>query len=368
MYYEIWQKANNKNKDANTEGWKPFRFDWWDVPGRDNQWKLNTIASIGQTRFDQEFGNVFLTSATTKKLIPDDITEKFRRLLAEYKAKGLLSGKKCKIMSEQEDKLYEFTMWHEFDKTRTYVASGDISEGVGGDASVLYVWDISDLRNITMCAKFSSNVVSVVEFAFIVSKILALYGNPYFIAERNGISGGTLDSLRITYKYPRMTAEGKSGEPGVFSHVSVKGKACIWAREMLMTSGFGFTIYDKDLLDEWTTFVKKDTKGVFMVYNAVAGSHDDHIMAFIWLCYILQSDIIEKYYWVGSTFKSAYGNVYAQIVKPQKEYTIEEVKAATDDPIYRDFLDFKEELLNKFGHALKIEKANADKPDMYGFR
>ena len=287
MYYEIWQKANNKNKDANTEGWKPFRFDWWDVPGRDNQWKLNTIASIGQTRFDQEFGNVFLTSATTKKLIPDDITEKFRRLLAEYKAKGLLSGKKCKIMSEQEDKLYEFTMWHEFDKTRTYVASGDISEGVGGDASVLYVWDISDLRNITMCAKFSSNVVSVVEFAFIVSKILALYGNPYFIAERNGISGGTLDSLRITYKYPRMTAEGKSGEPGVFSHVSVKGKACIWAREMLMTSGFGFTIYDKDLLDEWTTFVKKDTKGVFMVYNAVAGSHDDHIMAFIWLCYIL---------------------------------------------------------------------------------
>ena len=259
-------------------------------------------------------------------------------------------------------------MWHEFDQSRTYVASGDIAEGVGGDSSVLYVWDISDLRNITMCAKFSSNVVSVVEFAFIVSKILALYGNPYFIAERNGLSGGTLDSLRITYKYPRMTAEGKSGEPGVFSHVSIKGKACIWAREMLMTQGFGFTIYDKDLIDEWTTFVKKDTKGVFMVYNAIAGSHDDHIMSFIWLCYILQSDIIEKYFWVGSTFKSAYGNTYAQIVKPQKEYTAEEVKTATNDPIYKDFLDFKEELLNKLGHAIELDKADSGKPDVYGFR
>lgn len=234
LYYEIWQKANNKNKDANTEGWKPFRFDWWDVPGRDEQWKINTIASIGQTRFDQEFGNVFLSSTTTKKLIPDDITDKFRQMLAEYKLKGL-TGKKCKIMSEQEDKLYEFTMWHEFDKTRTYVATGDIAEGVGGDSSVLYVWDITDLRNITMCAKFDSNSVSVVEFAFIISKMLSLYGNPYFIAERNGCSSGTLDSLRITYKYPRIVTEGKNGEPGVFSHVTVKGKTCLWAREMLMT-------------------------------------------------------------------------------------------------------------------------------------
>ena len=367
LYYDLWQQANSKEAEKNKDGWKPFRIYWWETGGiRDEQWKQQQIATIGADRWKQEFECDFLTSAT-KKLIPDDITDKFRQMLAEYKLKGL-TGKKCKIMSEQEDKLYEFTMWHEFDKTRTYVATGDIAEGVGGDSSVLYVWDITDLRNITMCAKFDSNSVSVVEFAFIISKILSLYGNPYFIAERNGCSSGTLDSLRITYKYPRMVTEGKNGEPGVFSHVTVKGKTCLWAREMLMTQGFGFTIYDKDLLDEWTTFVKKDNKGVHVVYQALPPAHDDCIMAFIWLCYILQSDIIEKYFWVGSTFTSQYGNVYAQIVKPQKEYTIEEVKAATDDPIYRDFLDFKEELLNKFGHAIELEKADADKPDMYGFR
>jgi len=53
-------------------------------------------------------------------------------------------------------------MWHEFDPKRTYLASGDIAEGVGGDSSVLYVWDVTDLADIKMCAKFSSNTVSVV--------------------------------------------------------------------------------------------------------------------------------------------------------------------------------------------------------------
>jgi hypothetical protein len=39
----------------------------------------------------------------------------------------------------------------------------------------------------------------------------------------------------------------------------VKGKACLWTRDMMTTSCFGFTIYDKNLLDEFSIFVKKDT-------------------------------------------------------------------------------------------------------------
>ena len=66
-------------------------------------------------------------------------------------------------------------MWHEFDANRTYLASADISEGVGADASVLYIWDVTDLADIKMCAKFSSNTISVVQCAYIANKILTLY-------------------------------------------------------------------------------------------------------------------------------------------------------------------------------------------------
>ena len=102
LYYEIWQKANSKDKDKNADGWKPFRFDWWDVPGRDEAWKQSTIAAIGQQRFDQEFGNVFLTSAQVKKLIPDDIIEKYRIKLSEMRAadRELVAGKEQHILSE----------------------------------------------------------------------------------------------------------------------------------------------------------------------------------------------------------------------------------------------------------------------------
>lgn len=33
LYYSLWQKANGAEKE-NDEGWEAFRFDWWDVPGR----------------------------------------------------------------------------------------------------------------------------------------------------------------------------------------------------------------------------------------------------------------------------------------------------------------------------------------------
>ena len=358
LYYEIWLKANSKEKDKNADGWKPFRFDWWDVPGRDEAWKQNTIAAIGQQRFDQEFGNVFLTSAQVKKLISDDIIEKYRIKLSEMRAmsKEQVEGKKQRILSEDQTKLYEFIMWHEFKQDRTYLASGDCAEGGGGDDSVLYVWDVTDLSNIMQCAKFSSNKVSPVQFAFVARRILKAYNDPYFICERNGIGSGFLDSLKLTYEYNKIVTEGKNGDVGIYSHITVKERACIWAKEMMTTKGFGWTIYDKELIDEMMTFVKKDNKGVHLVYQALAPAHDDHIFAWIWACYILQPDIVEKYFICVKTFTSELERIYPKLLQPLDEYTGQEVKAIAADPLYQDFLDFKNDIMQKLGHALELEK------------
>lgn len=131
-------------------------------------------------------------------------------------------------MSQSGDEVFEFEMWHEFNPTHAYVASGDIAEGVGADSSVLYIWDVTYTSKITMCARFSSNTVSVVQFAYIANEILKLYGKPWLACERNGVSIGMLDSLRITYGYPSIVVENKKNEPGIFSHVTVKERACAW--------------------------------------------------------------------------------------------------------------------------------------------
>lgn len=265
LYYSLWQQANQKTAEKNREGWKPFRIDWWDVPGRDQKWKEQTVASIGEKRFAQEFGNEFLTGKQSRKLMPDDVLEKYRMELSKMKAQGIKPVEQ-QILSEDEQRIYKFKMWREFDASKTYAAAADIAEGVGQDSSVLYVFDVTDLRNITMCAKFSSPEVSLVEFAYVCSKVLQLYGSPPLFAERNGVSAGMLDSLRITYKYQNIARESRNGEAGIYSHVTVKGRACLWAREMMTTFGFGFTLPDQDLLDELGSFVKKDTSGRHTVF------------------------------------------------------------------------------------------------------
>ena len=52
MFYKLWEGAIQ-----GTNEFKPFRVDWWDVPGRDEKWKEETINNTSQLQFDQEFGN-----------------------------------------------------------------------------------------------------------------------------------------------------------------------------------------------------------------------------------------------------------------------------------------------------------------------
>ena len=368
LYYDIWQQANSKDPSKNLDGWKPFEMFWWQVPSHDEKWKAAQIAAIGAKRFAQEFNNEFLTSADTKKLIPDDVLENYRMKLSEYKLRGIKPMKQ-KIVSENEDEVYEFEMWHEFKQNHAYLASADISEGVGSDASVLYVWDVTSMTDITMCAKFSSNTVSLVQFAYVISKILALYGNPPLAAERNGVSAGTLDSLRITYGYPNVIVDNKKNEAGIYSHVQVKGKACLWARDMFTTRGIGFTIYDKALIDELNIFCKKDTKGVHLVYQALPGpdSHDDHVMAFIWACFILHQDRIDQHFMVCENFTTDLGQVLPKTLQPMNAYSSEMMKRISNDPLYKDFIDFKAEVGKKAGSYEKMMKKE-DEDDMFKYK
>lgn len=260
--------------------------------------------------------------------------------LADLRAKNE-TGMKQRISSAADDRVYEFTVWKAFDKSRTYMASGDTAEGVGGDASVLYIWDVTDLSHISMCAKYDANDVSLVEFAYVCRKILALYGDPPLFAERNGVSAGMLESLRVTYGYQNIATEGKDGDAGIYSHVTIKGRANLWAREMLTTDGFGFEIPDKDLVDEMQTFVKKDTKGHFTVFQAAPGAHDDHMMSFVWGCWALSEEVIQKYFNITGVFKNSFGQQQPAKLAPLSPYSADALNALEKDKAYLDYVSFR---------------------------
>jgi hypothetical protein len=351
LYYDIWQKANDK---SNKEGWKPFEMYWWQVPGHDENWKKKQIAAIGAERFAQEFNNEFIGTNGDLKLIPNDIISKFKIRAQEAKIKDVFNGKLMTIPDESGHKSFEFTMWHEFDPKRAYASAADVSEGVGEDSSVLYIADVTDLGNIKLCAKFSSAKISPIEFAYISTKILALYNNPPFIAERNGVGAAYLDSMRITYGYTNLVREAKDNEVGVRSHNTVKGRACLNLKDMMTTDGYDWTLYDDDLIDDMKNFVKKDSKLAF-TYSGMGTHHDDHIMALVWLAWLLNSEIIHKYFIVVDTFVSSFGVLLPKTLQPLNDPTSAETYAIYSDPIYKDFLKYKAEIEAKF-----IKMVNAD--------
>ena len=59
-FHKIWEGA-----EQGVNEFKPFTVDWWDVPGRDERWKEQTIANTSKLQFDQEFGNTFFGTGDT---------------------------------------------------------------------------------------------------------------------------------------------------------------------------------------------------------------------------------------------------------------------------------------------------------------
>ena len=306
-FYDIWTEANSED-GKNTDGWVPFRIDWWDVPGRDDEWKAQQIATMGVQRFRQEFGNEF-TSSGEALLIPDENIHDFRRKIDSYQKPVLVN------LSDDEKKPINAEIWKEYIPGHTYVAGGDVSEGTGNDSSVVYIMDVTDVRKdgISIVAKIASSSVSVLDFANANSKLLKQYNWPTIIVENNGVGAGFVEALLYTYGVPaeRVFSEiKKDGEIryGIHSTNANKLEAALFTRELLTTEEIPFIVTDKHLIDEMATFIRKMNQSS-ITYKASGKAHDDHIMAFIWGLYLLHYRNIEKYYVVKEAFKAKKGQV-----------------------------------------------------------
>ena len=86
-FYKIWEGAVQL-----TNEYKPFKVDWWDVPGRDEKWKLQTIANTSQMQFDQEFGNCLKNNSQITICINNSVVDITIGDLYECIQRGSTSG------------------------------------------------------------------------------------------------------------------------------------------------------------------------------------------------------------------------------------------------------------------------------------
>lgn len=258
---------------------------WDDVPGRDEEWRKEQIKILGSIEsFEQEFNCAFLQKGESS--IDAEQFEKFKSMCSDP------------ILSLDDGK---YKIWRMPEENRIYVAGIDVSEGVGQDYSVIQILDITDLSNIEQVACYRNNVIDVPSFTTKAHEILAQWGKPLAMIERNNCGAQVVDNLYHIHKYENIVSYGaaiagrKKEQMGVIAHTNTKHKGVLnmryWVNELE-----SIRFNDINTISELKEFVRKANGS----WSARGNNKDDCVMSLIWALMILENDanngICQRYF------------------------------------------------------------------------
>jgi hypothetical protein len=248
QFHKLWEGAVQKTND-----YKAFRVDWWDVPGRDEEWKLQTIANTSKLQFDQEFGNTFFGTGDT--------------LIDGQTLLGLRAKNPIRVLEGGDLRIYE-----EPEKDHFYVTTVDVAKGVGGDYSTFNIIDTTT-RPFKQVAVYRNNRISPLLFPNIIVKSCKAYNDAWCVVENN--DQGTLVCNGIYYEleYENLHVESliKSTGLGITMNKKVKRLGCSGFKDIIENNRID--IVDDETILEISTFVAKATS-----FEASDGNHDDLVM------------------------------------------------------------------------------------------
>ena len=247
-FYKIWEGATQGVNE-----FTPFRVDWWDVPGRDEKWKDQTIANTSQLQFDQEFGNTFFGTGDT--LINAETLMSFR---AQPYMKSLEGG--------------DLLVYKEPEKDHDYIMTVDVSKGRGQDYSTFNLIDIS-VRPFAQVAVYRNNTISPLLFPNIIYKYAKGYNDAYVVIEANDQGGVVCNGLYydLEYENVHVSSSIKANAIGIEVNRKVKRLGCSAIKDLLENKKLD--IIDENTIMETSTFVAKGQS-----YEASDGNHDDLMM------------------------------------------------------------------------------------------
>lgn len=296
-FYKMWTEAEN-----NRSQFHPIEINWWDVPGRDEEWKDEQIANTSEDQFRQEFECQFIGSANT-----------------------LVSPHKLSAMSYIDPiKQFEGVDYHEEPKVgHNYIICVDTARGIRLDYSAFVVVDITNVP-YKVVAKFRSNEVSPMIFPQFCANIGKYYNNAWLLVESNDLGGQVLNTLEYEIEYEnilRTVSRGRAGNQlgggpgsklGVTMSHSVKTNGCSNLKSLVESDKL--IIEDYDIYVELTTFVRKGN-GDGGSFAAEPGTNDDLAMCMVIFSWATGTD-----YWKELTESDPSKIMYKQkLAEKEKE-------------------------------------------------
>ena len=258
-FHKIWEGAVQKVNE-----FTPFTVNWYDVPGRDEEWKRQTIANTSKLQFDQEFGNTFYGTGDT--LINAETLLSFR---AKPPTDVLEGG--------------DLLVYEKPQPNHEYIMTVDVSKGRGQDYSTFTVIDIG-ARPFKQVAVYRNNTISPLLFPNIIYKYANLYNEAYVVIESNDQGTLVCNGLYQDLEYDNIHMESavKAGRIGIEITRKTKRLGCSAIKDVLENKKLD--IVDENSILEISTFVSKGQS-----YEASDGNHDDLMMNLVMFGYFIST-------------------------------------------------------------------------------
>jgi hypothetical protein len=283
-FYEIFSGAES----GKLKEWKSERIDWWEVPGRDENWKQTMIEILGsEEKFLQEFNNTFLDTASCA--VGAAVIERFKQ------------EKKPAIWSSEDG---EYHVFEAPSKDKLYVIGVDVGEGIGRAASVAQILDVTDLQEIKQVAVYGSSTIEPYHFANKLNVIGHSWGLAPMLIERNNCGAQVIDALYHQHRYEKIVSYNKISEMdkynrtrnlGVLSHTNIKFDGVqnmrYWVNHLQVVK-----VNDPQTITEFETFVRQPN-GIYKKRND--NFYDDRIMSLVWALFILETEICQQYFTIA---------------------------------------------------------------------
>lgn len=292
-FYELWQAAILKMNRFVT-----YRIYWQDVPGRDEQFRLDTIANIGEVgwlmgfecSFDTQLKSVFGPKAQTV------LRELQRAHENAWDPTNYFIGEKYGINFVSQE-CCKYSIRDDF-----FLLTIDIGEGLGQDYSVLKIkkidWNIDKKRlEYTTVGVLRNNEIGVDDFAETVAEIITFFDSKKIkvVVENNTYGGEFFQSIKNLRnnerKYSKLDmnlfakfyrTSKKDFEYGI--RWNDKNKALGVKSFVTLTTNGIFNEWNPLSIEEYMNFGRTATG----TYKASYG-HDDTVMPDVTAAYFVKS-------------------------------------------------------------------------------
>ena len=256
MFYKLWTDAEEERNE-----YVPIEVHWSEVPGRDEEWKAQTIKNTSESQFNTEFECEFLGSIDTL-ISPTKLRQLAYRAPIQSSA-----GLDVHIHPEEG---------------HTYFLSADVSRGTSNDYSAFTVIDVTEMP-YKIVAKYRDNEIKPLIFPQKIYDVARAYNQAYVLVEVNDIGEQVANTLQFDLEYDNLcmaSMRGRAGQVlgggfsggraqlGVRTTKAVKKVGCSNLKQMVEDNKL--IVEDIDVISELSTFIVKGAS-----FEADEGCNDD---------------------------------------------------------------------------------------------